>query len=125
MTHAALPGLAKVRPTAELDFEVNWPDRASLIANLVIRSMPSAREALQLLKDGGLEVGAKWQEAHKICQGREGHPDYDWVHALCHAIEGDDGNADYWYRSAGQKRYSRSLELEWQHIHNRMSEPSA
>jgi hypothetical protein len=40
----------------------------------------------------------RWEEAHEIAQSREGHPDYDRVHALLHRIEGDDFNSRYWYR---------------------------
>lgn len=40
----------------------------------------------------------QWNEAHEIAQSKEGHPDYDRVHALLHRIEGDEWNAKYWYR---------------------------
>jgi len=121
---ATLRPVAQIDAGPEFDFEAARPDRAGVASNLVLDFMPSALDALNLLKDGGLKTGAKWHKAHEICQGREGSPDYDWVHALCHAIEGDDDNAEYWYRRAGQKRHSRSAELEWQHIHNRLAGPS-
>ena len=59
-------------------------------------------QALWWLKKGGLKVGPEWHEAHEICQSAEGEPAHDWVHALCHLIEGDHGNAGYWFRRAGQ-----------------------
>ena len=37
-----------------------------------------------------------------------------WVHAYLHRKEGDLGNADYWYRRAGQVRLDISLEEEWE-----------
>jgi hypothetical protein len=44
----------------------------------------------------------EWDEAHRIAQQREGDPRYDWVHAHLHRVEGDLGNAGYWYRRAGR-----------------------
>ena len=39
-----------------------------------------------------------------------------WVHAYLHRKEGDIGNADYWYRKAGQIRPNVSLEKEWEQL---------
>ena len=39
-----------------------------------------------------------------------------WVHAYLHRKEGDIGNADYWYRKAGQIRPNVSLEEEWEQL---------
>ncbi|MCH2203786.1 MAG: hypothetical protein MK102_17610 [Fuerstiella sp.] len=40
-----------------------------------------------------------WEEAHEIAQ--EIHtPLGSWIHALLHLIEGDVGNAGYWFRKA-------------------------
>ena len=44
----------------------------------------------------------EWDTAHGIAQQREGDPAYDWVHAHLHRVEGDLGNAGYWYRRAGK-----------------------
>ena len=41
-----------------------------------------------------------WTKAHGIAQANEGHPFADWLHAILHRIEGDEGNADYWYGQA-------------------------
>ena len=42
-----------------------------------------------------------WEEAHDIAQ--EIHtPMGSWIHALLHLIEGDTGNASYWFRKAGR-----------------------
>jgi hypothetical protein len=43
-----------------------------------------------------------WSRAHAIVQEGEGDPACDWVHAWLHRIEGDLGNAAYWYRRAGR-----------------------
>ena len=39
-----------------------------------------------------------WAAAHDIAQRHEGDALADWLHAVLHKIEGDDGNARYWYR---------------------------
>lgn len=60
-------------------------------------------------------MGPEWQKAHEICQAREGTHAYDLVHALAHWIEGDTGNAAYWYRRVGEKR-AENIAAEWQRI---------
>ena len=44
----------------------------------------------------------EWDAAHAIAQRSEGDPAHDWVHAHLHRVEGDVGNAAYWYRRAGR-----------------------
>ena len=57
----------------------------------------------------------QWDEAHKIVQDQEGS-DAAWVHAYLHRVEGDLGNAGYWYRQAGKPVGTDSLEIEWQRM---------
>ena len=40
----------------------------------------------------------------------------DWVHAYLHRKAGDEDNAAYWYRRAGQPICSAPLDAEWQAI---------
>jgi hypothetical protein len=87
--------------------------------------MATPLEALDLLKAGDFKVGPQWRKAHEICQGHEGERDYDWVHALCHAIEGDAANSGYWYGQAGRKRHSADVEAEWRHIREALTEHAA
>jgi len=54
-----------------------------------------------------------WDEAHKIAQDQD-TPDSAWVHAYLHRVEGDLGNAGYWYRQAGKPVATGSLETEWE-----------
>ena len=56
-----------------------------------------------------------WQGAHDLIQDL---PDANasWIHAYLHRKEGDTGNADYWYRKAGRKRPSSTLEEEWEEL---------
>lgn len=65
----------------------------------------------------GLWWAAKgdWDRAHTIVQD-ESSRDAAWVHAYLHRVEGDLGNAGYWYRQAGQPTARDSLEAEWQRI---------
>lgn len=42
------------------------------------------------------------------------------VHAYLHRKEGDLWNADYWYRRAGEKRPSYSLDQEWEDLAERI-----
>jgi hypothetical protein len=65
----------------------------------------------------GLWWAAKgdWDKAHKIVQDIE-TADAAWVHAYLHRVEGDLGNAGYWYRQAGQPVAKDSLEAEWERI---------
>lgn len=48
-----------------------------------------------------------WARAHAIVQDAPG-PDAAWVHAHLHRVEGDAGNARYWYGRAGRPE-SRDL----------------
>jgi hypothetical protein len=54
-----------------------------------------------------------WDEAHKIVQD-EASTDAAWVHAYLHRVEGDLGNAGYWYRQAGKPVAAGPLETEWE-----------
>ena len=75
--------------------------------------MSEPQEALRLLKAGQLRVGPEWAAAHEVCQRREGTRDYDLVHALCHWIEGDTANRDYWYLRVAPWVRAATLEDEW------------
>ena len=57
----------------------------------------------------------QWDEAHKLVQDEAG-ADSAWVHAYLHRVEGDLGNAGYWYRRAGKPVASGPLEGEWEQI---------
>lgn len=74
------------------------------------------RRALDLLWAGKLTLGPEWAAAHAICQEAEGARDHDLVHALCHWIELDLGNRDYWYARAAPWRRAATLTDEWHAI---------
>lgn len=57
-----------------------------------------------------------WEAAHNIAQEIE-TPLGSWLHALLHLIEGDQGNANYWYQRAGQqRRQPAEIDAEWERI---------
>lgn len=67
-------------------------------------------ESLWLVKKG------RWEESHRIAQDiatRTGSR----IHGLLHAIEGDLGNAGYWYRKAGRSVIAVSqIDDEWRDL---------
>jgi hypothetical protein len=56
-----------------------------------------------------------WDAAHKLVQD-EDTAEAAWVHAYLHRVEGDLGNAGYWYRQAGKPVAKDTLEAEWERI---------
>jgi hypothetical protein len=56
-----------------------------------------------------------WDAAHRIVQD-ESTREAAWVHAYLHRVEGDLGNAGYWYRQAAQPVAKDSLDAEWERI---------
>ncbi len=67
--------------------------------------------ALWLVKKG------HWDASHEVAQ--DVHTSHgSWVHALLHRIEGDFGNARYWYNQAGKpaKPNDYDLDMEWREI---------
>ncbi|MBR0695987.1 hypothetical protein [Bradyrhizobium lablabi] len=56
-----------------------------------------------------------WDRAHRIVQD-EGDANSARVHAYLHRVEGDLGNAGYWYRQARQPVAKDSLDAEWERI---------
>lgn len=49
-----------------------------------------------------LALAGDWDGAHAIVQRDEADRHSCWIHAVLHKIEGDAGNARYWYARAGQ-----------------------
>ena len=57
----------------------------------------------------------QWDQAHKLVQD-EATANAAWAHAYLHRVEGDLGNAAYWYRQASQPVAKDALEAEWERI---------
>ena len=62
-------------------------------------------------------TGAKhWDRAHDIAQDIPTTTG-SRIHGLLHAIEGDFGNSDYWYRKAGKTPIRKEqIESEWEDL---------
>ena len=54
----------------------------------------------------------QWDKAHQLVMD-EGGKDCAWVHAYLHRVEGDLGNASYWYRQAQRPVSTEPLPVEW------------
>jgi hypothetical protein len=81
-------------------------------------SLSGAAPASQLAPPlAGLWWAAKgdWEQAHKLVQDDPSR-EAAWVHAYLHRVEGDLGNAGYWYRQARQPAAKDTLEAEWERI---------
>ena len=57
----------------------------------------------------------QWDKAHTIVMDESGK-DCAWVHAYLHRVEGDLGNARYWYRQAQRPVATVPLTAEWDAI---------
>ena len=68
-----------------------------------------------LLKALWFEGKGDWESAHNIAQDIHNH-DGSWIHAYLHRVEGDLGNASYWYSRANRKMPASSLKDEWSAI---------
>ncbi len=56
-----------------------------------------------------------WDKAHKLVDHLNDQVSAH-VHAYLHRKEGDEFNAGYWYRKAGQPFPSQSLDQEWEEL---------
>lgn len=56
-----------------------------------------------------------WDKAHRLVMD-ETSREAAWVHAHLHRVEGDIGNAHYWYRQARRRPATGALDAEWHAI---------
>jgi hypothetical protein len=61
------------------------------------------------------EAKGDWERAHALVMD-ESSKDCAWVHAYLHRVEGDLGNARYWYGQAGKAPPTGRLAAEWDSI---------
>lgn len=71
-------------------------------------------QALDEVKQGN------WEKAHSIVQDMETH-DAARIHAYLHRVEGDEFNAGYWYRRAGEDYFYGTFEEEWHQLYELFS----
>jgi hypothetical protein len=81
----------------------------SLHATAAPRGSATALAALWWARKGD------WEKAHKLVMDDDGR-DAAWVHAYLHRLEGDAGNAAYWYRQAKKPVATGAPEPEWEAI---------
>jgi hypothetical protein len=91
------------------------------LASLSLAEPPALAPALRALWFDGK---GDWDLAHK-CVDELSDADSMWAHAYLHRKEGDQWNADYWYRRAGRARHKGSLAEEWREIAAALIEKSA
>lgn len=60
-----------------------------------------------------LEKG-NWTNAHELAQNNEGNSFFDFMHAICHRLEGDQWNAGYWYRRCNKDIKRSTIEEDIQ-----------
>ena len=60
---------------------------------------PLATPMLRAIWHGLRGQNGDWDAAHELAQAQD-DAEGAWVHAWLHRIEGDLGNADYWYQRA-------------------------
>jgi hypothetical protein len=64
---------------------------------------PSAETAARLVEAVDRALAGDWQGAHAVAQDHEGQGLADWLHAVAHRMQGDLGNARYWYARCGRR----------------------
>ena len=63
-----------------------------------------------------LAKAGRWEESHNIAQDID-TPMGSWIHALLHLIEGDLGNARYWFSRAGKPpRQPAEIDALWDEL---------
>lgn len=65
--------------------------------------------ALDLIQQG------KWDQAHQLVQKHSDRLSC-LIHAYLHSVEGDTGNARYWYHRVGEETPAHSLEEEFDRL---------
>ena len=75
--------------------------RPGFAVKTTVMSAPK-NELLQAIE---LALAGKWDAAHEVVQQYEDDATAAWIHAVLHKIEGDLGNARYWYRHADRMEH--------------------
>ena len=78
----------------------------TLSHNLPPRGVSAPLAALWWAKKG------EWDKAHRLVMD-EASQEAAWVHAYLHRVEGDLGNARYWYSQARRPPAHGDLDAEW------------
>ncbi|GEO12000.1 hypothetical protein [Segetibacter aerophilus] len=87
-------------------------DLSTFNASLSGNTPPASSVYLQAL---WFDAKDNWKSAHDLVDHLN-DKNACWVHAYLHRKEGDIRNADYWYKRAGKKRPSATLNEEWEQL---------
>lgn len=70
------------------------------------------RQLRARLRDAvGAALAGDREAAHVVVQAHEDEPLANWIHAVVHRMEGDAGNAAYWFRRSG-RAFRRDVAIE-------------
>lgn len=83
-----------------------------------LNSKEKYKEYSAMLKALWHDGNGDWDKAHDQVDSLDG-TSAARIHAYLHRKEGDQWNADYWYRRAGEVRPDLSLEEEWKELLSR------
>lgn len=85
------------------------------LSNIHANSKPTEELSVCLKALWWVKKG-NWEKAHDLAQD-EGSSKGDWIHAYLHRVEGDLGNAAYWYNRASKPvKRDENLEKEWEEL---------
>lgn len=82
------------------------------IGRMTREDLAQLHRVLDELAAEDYRLGPAWEHAHELAQAHEGERTFDRLHALCHRIEGDAGNAAYWYRRAAAEPFEGGFAQE-------------
>lgn len=86
-----------------------------IVESIAVDAEPPAALSAEL-KSLWLAKKGEWHASHDICQDIPTKLG-SWIHALLHTIEGDLGNAGYWYARAGEPAIDMDgIDDEWERI---------
>ena len=86
--------------------------------------MTGGASRVRLAEAVRLALAGDWQAAHVIVQEYEDDPMASWIHAVVHLMEGDLGNARYWYRRCRRElRQDVATEAELREIEKVLGVP--
>ncbi|MFC5624701.1 hypothetical protein [Algoriphagus winogradskyi] len=77
-----------------------------------LESNDKINEYNPILKSLWYDGNGNWEKAHDEVDSLGGQ-DAARIHAYLHRKEGDQWNADYWYRRAGESKPNLTLDEEW------------
>jgi hypothetical protein len=77
-----------------------------------LKSEDKIKDYSLMLKSLWYDGNGDWTKAHDLVDASSGEEEAR-IHAYLHRKEGDEWNADYWYRRAGTTKPSVSLDEEW------------